>query len=129
MYKNLYRQIEQILEQSPEARDSDITLLIKVWQNYYHIEDKISLTQLYDLPQQDNAKRIRAKIQNEEHRFVPTKWEVAKKRGMLKEDWEKNLGYPSDNFVRNENIEKAEQDSHIESIKKQDKMFNIRPEY
>ena len=90
------------LEENPsyrgvEARNSDIALTILIWQRWYNVSDKsdgvIHLHRLFDLPREDNIKRIRAIIQNVEHKFYPTKWEIAKKRNIERERWEQGLGY------------------------------------
>jgi hypothetical protein len=94
--------VELTLEENPsyrgvEARNSDIALMIIIWQRWYNVstlEDGIvHLYRLYDLPREDNVKRIRAVIQNTEHRFMPTNPEILEKRGIAKEYWEEALGY------------------------------------
>ena len=42
---------------------------------------------LMDLPREDNVKRIRAVIQNKEHRLLPTSEEVLKQRGVNEKYW------------------------------------------
>ena len=59
--------------------------------------DSVMLKELFELPREDNIKRIRAKIQNDEKRLLPTKWEVARKRGILEDEWRVAMGYPSKN--------------------------------
>lgn len=97
----LQDKILNCLEFYPETRDSDIALMIKIWEKY-HIEMLsksggelyVKLDRLYDLPREDNVKRYRAKIQNEEHKFMPTTWEIAKARKINEEIWRRELGYP-----------------------------------
>lgn len=79
----------------------------KAWQNFLAefdevllkggyvsmVEDKVvpvamvELKNIMDLPREDNVKRIRAKIQNEEKKYLPTSLEVAKQRKINEEDW------------------------------------------
>lgn len=51
------------------------------------------MRRLLDLPREDNVKRVRAKIQNEEHKYLPTNPDVLIKRGILEEYWQDALGY------------------------------------
>lgn len=93
-------QIEQMLSEYPETRNSDLRLTQAVWWRFYNqyieiIEGKyyISLPNLFNVPSQDDIKRIRAKIQNDEHKYLPTNWEVAKLRHWKEEEYRKFLGY------------------------------------
>jgi hypothetical protein len=98
----LKNQILNILREIPETRNSDITLSIELWKRYHpeYIKKNntgelgIWLKDLYNLPSQDNVKRIRALVQNEEGKFLPTSWEVAKQRKIKEEEW---LNYIRDN--------------------------------
>ena len=81
----LKNMVEQILRENPkyqgiEARNSDIALLIIIWQRWYGVSDlpngTIHVRRLLDLPREDNVKRVRAKIQNEEHKYLPTNPDV-----------------------------------------------------
>lgn len=47
----------------------------------------VELGKIMELPREDNIKRIRAKIQNEEHKYLPTTLEVARQRKINEEDW------------------------------------------
>lgn len=94
--------IEDRLEHAEETRNSDIKLTIAIWIKYYpdQVLDTsrgektgIFLESLFKLPREDNVKRIRAKIQNVEHRFLPTDPEVRKKRQISEEEWYDYLGY------------------------------------
>lgn len=99
--KTLKGQIELMLANYPETRDSDITLMIRIWREYYPSRvlmlngsyPCVLLENLYDLPREDNIKRIRAKIQNVDGLYLPNSWEVASKRGIEKEKWETFMGY------------------------------------
>lgn len=94
--------VEETLKNIPETRNCDITLMIEIWKRFYSdrmkkssINGKIGiyLEDLYDLPREDNIKRLRAKFQNELKQYLPTKWEVAKGRGFKELEWRQYLGY------------------------------------
>jgi len=91
--RTLKKQVEDVLTESPEARNSDKKLTWLIWQKFYGFRGFFNYEQFEAVPSQDSVKRIRAVIQNEEYRLFPTKWEVAKKRNINKERWEKYLGY------------------------------------
>lgn len=94
-------QILRVLEDEPETRNCDILLTIKIWVRFYPgLIDKnsdgkwaVRLKNIFELPREDNIKRIRAKIQNEEWKFLPTRWEVAKRRKLEEDRWRVELGY------------------------------------
>lgn len=100
MNKTLVKQVQSILRDIPQARNSDITLMTELWRRYYPEYiftesdiDCIALVNLFNLPREDNIKRIRAKIQNEERRFLPTEPMVFVERAKLSREWKKFLGY------------------------------------
>ncbi len=91
----LKNRIINILRQYPQARDSDQWLTLQIWCTYYpsriHKDDKekryVYLRDVLEMPREDHVKRIRAIIQNVEHRFLPTTEEVRKKRQISEEEW------------------------------------------
>lgn len=87
-----------------EPRNSDIALTIAIWQQWYSVgtnpDSVIHLYRLFDLPREDNVKRVRAVLQNVEGKYLPTSWEVARKRGIEREKWEEALGYKLDAETR-----------------------------
>lgn len=92
--KQLKRKVLHILKEYPKSRDSDIWLTLQIWNIYYPQRIKevdgvkmIALKDIMDLPREDNVKRIRAKIQNEENLYLPNSFEVAKQRGINEENW------------------------------------------
>jgi len=101
--KQLKEKVLRVLHEYPRGRDSDQWLTLKIWDLYYpsrvkEMEEKLPdgtiskrkyvfLRDIMDLPREDNVKRIRAKIQNEEHKYMPTSLEVAKQRRIREEDW------------------------------------------
>lgn len=97
----LKKQVEKILEDYPDTRNSDISLTIEVWKQYYPQriktgqggEQGIWLSDLYDLPREDNIKRVRAHF-NAKGKYWPTDIKVALGRGIKEDEWRKQLGYP-----------------------------------
>jgi hypothetical protein len=94
----LQSQVEDILNRIPETRNSDKKLTWAVWRYFYSIGMQITEEQFMDLPSQDSVKRIRAKLQNDDHRYLPTNLEIALKRGFKEEEWREWLGYRNDLF-------------------------------
>ena len=98
---NLKDKIIHCLTKYPETRNSDIKLTNAVWIEFHNskilkIDGKnyVALTDLYELPREDNVKRIRAKIQNEDNLFLPTDINIAKQRKKNEEKW-RNYFSPS----------------------------------
>lgn len=91
----LKTQVQNILRDVPATRDSDITLMIELWRRHYPSslltgssgKQAVLLDKLYDLPREDNIKRLRAHIQNVEKLYLPTKPSVAKQRKIKEEEW------------------------------------------
>lgn len=85
------------------SRDSDITLMFWIWFNFYHDhlivgadgQYSIKIKSLYELPREDNIKRVRAYFQNVRKMYPPTLEHIAKKRGMLIDEWRVAMGYPT----------------------------------
>ena len=102
-----------VLRDFPKARDSDTWLTLKLWTIFYpqliksetfiakdlngeqvQVTDKsVRLLDIMSLPREDNIKRLRAKIQNEELKFLPTTWEVAKQRRIEESVWRNYVNY------------------------------------
>lgn len=118
--------VEKILRNIPESRNSDICLMIEVWCRYFPQkvrtgaagERGIWLRDLYDLPREDNVKRIRARF-NREGKYYPTDWEVAKARGIKEDEWREILGYPSKEDTKNP--------SNSESYMDPERDFSAKP--
>lgn len=94
----LKKMVELMLDENPkyhgvEARNSDIALTILIWQRWYDVGAVIVLTRLFDLPREDNVKRVRAVFQNTEHKFLPTDPSILIKRGIEEAYWFDALGY------------------------------------
>lgn len=95
MIVKLKEQVKKILIEYPETRNSDITLTIEIWKQFCNVDGILKTEQLYDLPREDNIKRIRAKFCEQGNVWAfPTEWKIAKGRGMLEDRWRQSLGYP-----------------------------------
>lgn len=95
--KTLKAQVEHCLTTYPETRNSDITLMLKIWQLFYPelvTATDVPFNSLYQLPREDNVKRVRAAF-NSKGLFYPTSWEVAKARDINRDEWQVAMGYPT----------------------------------
>lgn len=107
--KTLKGQVKYCLEEYPETRNSDITLTIAIWKVFFPqhlfkvdglretdgVQQAILLKNLFELPREDNIKRVRAHFQNDKKILLPTVWEVAKGRGIAEDEWRVAMGYPT----------------------------------
>lgn len=95
--RKLTEQVEFILATNPKSRDSDIRLTIELWKKYYDWlidpDGKIELERLFEFPREDSIKRIRARIQNKERRYLPNDPAVFLERAKLSREWREFLGY------------------------------------
>ncbi len=99
----LKRQIQQVLSDIPESRNSDITLTIEIWKRFYpqrirtnaQGKEGVYLDDLYYLPREDHIKRIRATFQKDKKQplYLPTDPAVAKQRRINEDVWKKHLNY------------------------------------
>ena len=94
--------VKHILAMDEESRNDDIRLTQMYWWNYHrdlitmqNDTAYIALKNLHKLPSQDGIKRVRAHIQNDLHKYVPTRKDVAMKRLKSEELWRQYLGYPT----------------------------------
>ena len=100
MITELKKQVESVLSEVPETRNSDITLTIAVWERYYPSLIRVGaskdrgiwLKDLYSLPREDNIKRIRADF-NKKGMYLTTSATVAKQRRTKEDAWRKALSY------------------------------------
>lgn len=96
MKENLKKQVLQSLRDEEQNRNDDIALMIYIWKRFYGVEgETLELKKLYTLPTQENIKRMRAKIQNEEKKYLPTNRNVAMTRKWNENEWRRLLGYPA----------------------------------
>lgn len=100
MIQTLLGKVEHCLDKHPTTRDSDAMLTWALWHTYYpHLlfqvggDHAVLLKNLSKLPSQDSIKRVRAKIQNEQKRFMPTDVKVLRRRGQKINEWRTVLGY------------------------------------
>jgi hypothetical protein len=99
--RKLKDDILEVLRDDEQSRNSDIRLTQVLWWRFYNNkmvklgDGKIAvrLSDLFELPREDHVKRIRAVIQNEENRYLPTSEEVRKKRLINEEKWLAYLEY------------------------------------
>lgn len=94
MKKELEAKVLKILKEIPETRDDDTLLTFWIVKTYLPQQVKaidgqwfVSLSSMRTY-REDHVKRIRAKIQNEQHKYLPTSWEVAKQRRIAEAEWE-----------------------------------------
>ena len=95
--------VTKTLEVVEQTRNDDILLTTEIWKRYYPEHLRIDalgnqfvyLRSLTLLPREDNVKRIRAKLQNEENKFLPTDEKVREQRKISEEQWRDYLGYKS----------------------------------
>lgn len=90
---SLEQKVERILTDYPQTRNSDVELTIKIWEVYHGVGDSVKTRDIFSLPREDNVKRIRARIQNDQHRLLPTSEQVAKQRKWNIQVWRERLGY------------------------------------
>lgn len=101
--KNLKQKVHDILRDEPSTRNSDIALMIAVWKKHCPSyikkgssgEEGVWLKDLYELPREDNIKRVRAYWQNDKKLYLPTEESVAKARGINMDEWRVAMGYPT----------------------------------
>jgi len=93
----LKEQVEDILKTIPETRNSDIKLTLNIWVKFFPEKVKIvdeeryvKMKDLYDLPREDNVKRIRAKF-NEKRLYLPTNPEVLRRRRLKEQEWRQDM--------------------------------------
>lgn len=87
--------ILDVLEKVEKTRNDDIELMLHIWNIYYkdklHYDQEaklgISFENIRILPRNDDIKRIRAFIQNEEGKFLPTEAKVRKQRRIAETKW------------------------------------------
>jgi len=96
-------EVTNVLRDYPATRNDDALLALYVWwrrmpdafrqiDNKWYIEVS-SITS--GLPREDNIKRIRAFIQNEERQYLPTDLYVLAKRAKRADNWKEEIIYGS----------------------------------
>ena len=106
-----------VLNQNPEARDSDITLMLRYWETFesnVYNGQHINPNDLYRLTRLTSISRERARIQNV-YKLFQASSEVRQHRGTLSEDEkekaveDKPIGYPSVTVYMDESGKNAAQ--------------------
>lgn len=124
---DLYKQVYSVLKHYPETRNSDIALMIKLWNVFYpdnifidHEKfDYVRVKDLYQLPREDHIKRYRAEIQNVRGIFLPTNIDILMERIKLSKEWRERLGYApdwSDAFIKKKVQEYLERNNQLNLI-------------
>jgi len=76
--------VELVLDADPDSRDDDLRLLLAVW-NVQGVNIDLTPFQLEYMFNAESITRARRKIQNNEGKFPPTSYAVAKRRGINEE--------------------------------------------
>jgi len=93
--RTIKERVEYILKNYPETRNDDMYL----WLIYVRLFDPelskyikfIPYNILKKAPKLETIVRVRRKIQNEEHKYLPTDPKVLKRRRLLAETWRKAI--------------------------------------
>lgn len=100
--KNLKDKVRRVLSLFPETRNSDIELTIRIWREHFpskivhsekYNDDFVRLKDLFELPREDNIKRVRAVIQNVENEYLPTSSKIAEQRKINMDTWHKYMAW------------------------------------
>lgn len=98
--RTLKGQVEYILQNKAETRNSDVALTVAIWRRFFPSfiyenegHDYVRLSELAELPREDNVKRVRAHFQNDLGLYLPTDESVREARGINEEKWRETLGY------------------------------------
>lgn len=93
--KTVKERVEYVLRNYPESRNDDfylwliyVRLFCKELAKYI---DFIPYNVLKKAPKFETIRRVRQKIQNEEHRYLPTDPKVLRKRKLLSKTWRKAI--------------------------------------
>jgi hypothetical protein len=83
----LHRRVTWVLNYFPDARDSDITLMLRYWENFDAVDATYGIppADLYRLTRLTSLARARAKVQNTYKLFLASP-DVRKKRGQLADE-------------------------------------------
>jgi hypothetical protein len=130
MIHKLKREVETVLYMDRRCRNSDIYLWVEIVKRFYksHYEELCRVIRtataleqtwpgmeafMLEVPNQDNVKRIRAQF-NARGKYMPTSWEVAKKRMLKQDEWKIALGYSVETPA--DHIERQEQQKHMKNL-------------
>lgn len=121
--KTMKKQVEFCLRNFPETRNSDVTLLIKLWEHFHGVRGAVEVSRLYDLPREDGVKRVRAQF-NELGKYYPTDWRIAKARGIEEDAWRVSMGYPKK--AATENPKRSESYMDPQRVVNQPRIFPVQ---
>lgn len=91
--QHLEEKVLYVLDKYPKTRNDDVDLTLTIlWvylpDEFTKIGEKVFVgTTALRRVREDNVKRVRAKIQNDQGKFLPTDPDVRKKRKITEEDW------------------------------------------
>lgn len=84
--KEVRDKVEEILVENEDARNSDVVLMFKLWEEYDCINIKVPLRELKEVTKPATIQRVRREVQNDEGRLLPTAPGVLKKRKVREAD-------------------------------------------
>jgi hypothetical protein len=87
--KETKKQVISIMEEFEDARNSDVILMVRLWQKYYYLSDSTPVSKLVEImkySQPTSIIRIRSEIQNAEGRMKASDT-VQKLRGTLRKEY------------------------------------------
>lgn len=90
--RHIKSKVEHCLKEFPNTRNSDTELYIKICQVFFGVGNYIHVSEMTRLPNFEGVIRWRRKF-NEKKKYVPTDWQVAKKRQWAENEWKDVLGY------------------------------------
>lgn len=83
--KTAQEMVEEMLEHDEKARNNDLWLILQIWQRSQDIKVFVPFNKLDEMISPETITRCRRKIQNTDKKWLPTKKEVAEKRGIKEE--------------------------------------------
>lgn len=95
MNKGLKTRVEDIMTRFPYTRDNDTKLILRLYEEYYHLTRVLTPRKLYEIMEYDHPDdivRFRRHIQNKERRLLPSEKTTRKRQQHIDEALEV-LGY------------------------------------
>lgn len=93
--KTLKQVIEDSMRENENCRNSDKILTVRVYRKILlskYGDSHLNYLRLMELPPAASIKRIRAMIQNDEGKYLPTEEKTAKLRRWNNEVWQEKVG-------------------------------------
>lgn len=75
MTRGLKQRVEHILRDFPYTRDNDTKLILRLYEEYYHLTRVLTPRKLYEIMEYDHPDdivRLRRQLQNKEGRYLPS---------------------------------------------------------